>query len=1556
MNKNPDHNWEDDFDSPSVDGADGSKESNHYAQFDPTGSYDRLRRREEEQWLRDEDYLWPGEGSKIRKRSQKGEDDDDFGYMASMMEHAFEHFDCHAGRFEFYPPQLCGTSIRHIDEPLWLRLPKGVGEGAYGINCGHRFIIEHGANFMRQTTREIAEQGINIEKDSMREARIEETEGPAQAQGPALAQGPAPAPAQSPAQAQNQSSTQGPTLALAQSSTGKITISLGKRRRSSMPEDEVSARFFQINELDHNHWTGAFFSPTFYKSLVFPNLNGVDFEAEDPVEWARNRANLVIAFIFEMGYSVEFTFGALERAFWVLAKEAANRHQPELDTPREFKNTEKAQTLLKALRFSNRKPIPETACFVLSLQDYIDEPTLRDRKVRKLLRKIPRWLDNGLVIDRAIELFRLVKMKTGKDGKATLMHTLEILDAIYGGDEPPWYFKENVNFKSVFYGTKILVMDPEEAMAIVGGLAKHAGPCFEHAVKIYFSDDLGERHAKLLGDREKVFELFSKITKWYGIGNHPRALNTLRLLYSQLEKSPEKYRKEFVEAFVGHAEVSRPGYVLLGVLEGEDCNVSLPGFTGLMKVFYGGTPTEKSFKFANITVEEEELTLLEQAVNAPFEERSAKTYDPGGRIGRYFKHPLIAGPARQFKLLASGANGQAKLPAETGTAETPSAPTQTPSAAESTATAETPEQKAILHRLCQLYAKAREEIGPWNIDEAINAYGTVFALRMPDPFNPPRGLLKLLAKVMNMPEMDRLNASISINPYTGKGREKKDDIIPRSVLRNGAILNIIQAWIEGTISLEELEDLLEFLSAETFEVVLEETFEEYRERKLEEQRKSYENEDQDEELRYRSTPEERAERLKYLEAELPWRYAQKSRNVKENECERRVNNLTRFMQIYMDFMDIIERLGFSNPGRRIFLRGLLENFRSSHPERVVKPKKKDQERIILSSRKDDFNSESGDGGFFEDEEDLDYSDFVREKVSDWLNPFGEKSVTMESLMEEFLKNEEVARALERVREELAAAESVEEQSRIVFRLFTEMKIIQSLRMIANEVMAEINEYIAEQEIEDIGDVDQFVDARLEKVNLTDIELKNLARLHRRIRMIEDALDERLDISVKEMDFSSFRYIPPRIAEAIASPIRRVKEILAIIGAISDIKKTVTEQTSKATPGTPATGATAETIREATRTSLQVAGTMVALMYHDNLAALTERRALPDNVVVMPGTNALVVTDRVRFSEGDAGSAQELRKDIVERVKTALPELQSWIERIRTEDIGLFPVGAKIHVLHSVNPETFERVRRLLGIDSSYFKLIHAEHSIIVPPMITAKELSVFIFSLQQLGLIDQDFPELQICGPGRLENENAIVVGSAILLSTELGKKYPRDAFVTTHDQTGTRMMAYDAGECETNLPYMVLPSGEKIGGRTDILGRRTLADIEPYRLLHTVVSHAQFDMVYGDIGRWFIAEYRRLLIRYGLADIFNAKWVLDPKSPEAYDLSNENQNRHYAAVEKCTDAYFACARGENDIVYAVRDLIEQVAAKVRDKQQEIRDNPDAYPEIHSDWQLAVNY
>jgi len=308
------------------------------------------------------------------------------------------------------------------------------------------------------------------------------------------------------------------------------------------------------------------------------------------------------------------------------------------------------------------------------------------------------------------------------------------------------------------------------------------------------------------------------------------------------------------------------------------------------------------------------------------------------------------------------------------------------------------------------------------------------------------------------------------------------------------------------------------------------------------------------------------------------------------------------------------------------------------------------------------------------------------------------------------------------------------------------------------------------------------------------------------------------------------------------------------------------------------------------------------------------------------------------------SDPSIQKRMNENLSVVIPHIEQMVVDGRTNIPGLMPIGGKIHTQGSMDGSTLDRIRNIFGLQSTYFRLIHADDSLLLPPLPSATEEALLISFLEKFGVINKDKPELQVTMAGRWDEKHAPIIGSAMLLGTNRGVMFRENAFKTTHDdQTGARIMAFDAGVRDTDLPFDL----ENAEGRTDMLGRRHFTDFELYRLLGTLSSHHQYGGVLAPVYKEFEQEYRGILAKWGLGSALEkASWVYD----HAEQNSTDNLARHNEMVRTFTQSWMdGSERPDFGVIGDVQALVGTTQKKVQNLREKIlRENPGEFEKLLS--------
>lgn len=310
--------------------------------------------------------------------------------------------------------------------------------------------------------------------------------------------------------------------------------------------------------------------------------------------------------------------------------------------------------------------------------------------------------------------------------------------------------------------------------------------------------------------------------------------------------------------------------------------------------------------------------------------------------------------------------------------------------------------------------------------------------------------------------------------------------------------------------------------------------------------------------------------------------------------------------------------------------------------------------------------------------------------------------------------------------------------------------------------------------------------------------------------------------------------------------------------------------------------------------------------------------------VLTLSNSLLLTDT--FSPPSPSLVPLEKNDLQhppQNIVTDLIQHQQYVCRF------LLAMGAKIHSDVLISDHIFALFKELLDLDSTYFKLIHARRTLVLPPFSTTAELKLFLALLQACGMYNPTRPQLQVTISGRWPDKVseewpekvAAIVGASMLLATSEGIEYSDDAFSTNmNTKTDARIMTYDDGVKRQGMIYD-LPNAD---GRTDMLARGTLEDIDNYQLLGTLATHFVYGGPLAPLMEQYAEQFLSLMRHFQLKDaLFESRWVFDRKGHDRSDTSWD----HGRMVAKFTQAWFdSLDQPSCGLHGAVRSLIEETA------------------------------
>jgi hypothetical protein len=264
----------------------------------------------------------------------------------------------------------------------------------------------------------------------------------------------------------------------------------------------------------------------------------------------------------------------------------------------------------------------------------------------------------------------------------------------------------------------------------------------------------------------------------------------------------------------------------------------------------------------------------------------------------------------------------------------------------------------------------------------------------------------------------------------------------------------------------------------------------------------------------------------------------------------------------------------------------------------------------------------------------------------------------------------------------------------------------------------------------------------------------------------------------------------------------------------------------------------------------------------------------------------------------SGREGVLRRNIAQ----ALPFVAQRIQTERLKLPGLMAMGSKIETQRAMSASQVRFVLDLGGfgdIRTTPFRLKHANKSLVQPPMPTAFEEQLNILMFCIFGVVDKRKPDFQVTAGARWGEEMASTVGSSMILGSQTGVRYRKGAFGTEHwdDFTGARIMVYDAGVRSKRLPFDI-PGAR---GRTDMMGRRDLDDLNLWQILQTMATHGELEGRFGAHMQKYRERLMKVLKKFGRLDraMNESAWIY--QNNEHGDI----QLYHESMVWKFSDAWF---------------------------------------------------
>ena len=300
---------------------------------------------------------------------------------------------------------------------------------------------------------------------------------------------------------------------------------------------------------------------------------------------------------------------------------------------------------------------------------------------------------------------------------------------------------------------------------------------------------------------------------------------------------------------------------------------------------------------------------------------------------------------------------------------------------------------------------------------------------------------------------------------------------------------------------------------------------------------------------------------------------------------------------------------------------------------------------------------------------------------------------------------------------------------------------------------------------------------------------------------------------------------------------------------------------------------------------------------------------------------------------------------------------------RCAEHGLLSVGLKIHCLGS-GSQFFTLVERLGGaskvLEINMYKHSRASLCLVLPPVGNARSAILLLECIEHFTgypVFGNRQIQIQVCSPGRLDARRSALLAMGFYLGSDTLRRYAVGDLETTVSRDTRypreqRLVIYDAGgDFERGFDWWggyrnhrrirrKLPFKD---GRTDLLiGSGSRLDIENINLLATLLTHAERQGYWSQLGEQFAEDVESLLDRHLLAGLVNAPWVRTDEAKSADDMKFFSALQELVAyvfeefvrIKEKSEILFSrwheiAARSSGGILYEMQSLLKKYRTEV---------------------------
>ncbi len=1274
----------------------------------------------------------------------------------------------------------------------------------------------------------------------------------------------------------------------------EVTINLERRRPSNISVTKISEALL-YGQFASDERSLVYLMADFYLRHVEPHLTTT--ASASPLAWAKATMEIVHGYGVTIGSS-DYIPRSSEIAYEQVAKTVGNLVPSTYKLNRTYQISPELKQTIATITSSSFPIQPEVIALACEHQAAVFNGALLDPEVERFLSNAKYIFDNGFLIERFSEYCQALE-KSGFSPQDSFVHTASVVDAIYSIQNKPWWFKEDF---SLTRGLEAGLSLPEiEAIA-----SKHTHHFSEIINSLLVCPK--ELLAQVPLENNEKINLISEICVNFGTGTPERVKNILEYAAHLFAEVPISEISLTKDEFLTYLSSRHPSSIIHSMLEGDLVNFKKPGIVQMLLARFG------------------EAYLTENRIDAQTIKAKAISELAPLLIDHKTRQELpllIPGrPAGAVQLITEIRNiGSAN------TSQILAHPDKILSAT------------APLRYLCRFNNQLNiectypEEDDPERIikmkDELARIYFIFIANKLPDPLAPPVGFLTFLSKFKETP-LESIKFSFAI----------EEDEIERNHLNNqearigkyAVITTLLDLYNFKLISAHDLSKICNWLIADISDELVKTITEvhSYKSHLESKRDRAWENEmyclqEHTFSLRKNLAEADKNKRRKdvrvFLSGEQP--ASQDASSVQDYWTRlEKLGEETRYQDIKRD-VDYENRQTFDY---------YMEPEQRRHFE-------EDPDESLRESIRRDINTANTK---------------LRQHRLRHLQDFFQACSLHSSLL-----------GLGIITREEACSKVHLELKDILLQQDFHPKERQNI------LAGKLEHYCDYDEVESTSNSRAIISANIfhmikdgifvkERIRENFLAVENLEQLVEFQRTLNTAQDAFRSSQTKVIQFFNLltvsRYTgrePQMQAEAKCT----IGEFANIPLEYPIISRTAVEEKiifyAKSFPNI----SISKRLDVATQIisgqqTLTTACSMLERELHSTnqrllftWGAAVTSQAIIDQLELLRETSLRPVgpNSNLNFVEG----LMQLTDLLPLAEETFTPELiaefKDQIIGYRRESFGLHSVGAKIHFLNPVDEQQLDIYIQKLNLDQSSFRLIHAGTSLIIKPMATAEELELIIYFLNSEGLLDLEYPEIQITAPGRLPLEDAAFLGSFTILSSDLGVRYSADSFKTNaHDNdVGFRIMTYDAG-ARLN-PMLFVDSS--ISGRTDILGRRSTKDIANYQLISTILVQGHAGKgIFQELCEPFKRDWQATLEAHGLEDVLKTDWLW---TRETRPKSGSAEKHYQEAIQPCTDAWFNCVeeaeRDQSDsvgIVKATEILLDSYRNKARILSQQALQDP----------------